>query len=316
VTSPPSREPVFNIKSVSERTGIAPVTLRAWERRYGFPEPRRTETGYRLFSEYDIAALNWLKRQTESGLSIARAVRRLTGLIERGEDPLVKGMAERAVFENGWEDVVQVRPALLRALLALDEVEANAILRTARLLFPLERILAEIIRPVLVEIGEKWHAGEISVAAEHFASHQCRRFLDSAYEETQNEPRRGSIVAACAPGELHELGLLTLAVMLRSRGWAVTYLGANIGFERFAETAARVRPQLLLFSAATRETAGRLMELAGVLDELPEPRPVIGLGGQAFIADPALANRIPGTIMGPTAEEAVGQIERMLGGRL
>ena len=308
----PSREPVFNIKSVSEQTGIAPVTLRAWERRYQFPEPRRTDSGYRLFSEYDIAALNWLKGQKAAGLSIARAVNLLTSLIERGEDPLVRGMAQREVFAQGFEDIDRVQTALLRALLDLDEAEGHAILQTARLLFPLDRILAEIIAPTLIEIGERWQTGEVSVAAEHFASDQCRRFLVSAYEQTLEAPRRGSIVAACAPGELHELGLLTLTVMLRARGWSVIYLGANISFERFAMTVARFRPQLLLFSAAGRESADRLLELIGVLDELPEPKPVIGLGGRAFIADPALANRIPGSIMGPTAAEAVGQIERIL----
>ena len=100
--------------------------------------------------------------------------------------------------------------------------------------------------------------------------------------------------------------------MLRARGWGVTYLGANISFERFAETVVGVRPQLLLFSATSSRSAEGLIELVKVLDELPEPMPVIGLGGQAFMDNPALANHIPGTIMGPTASEAVKQIESML----
>jgi methanogenic corrinoid protein MtbC1 len=307
-----SKDPLYNIKSVSEQTGITPVTLRAWERRYGFPEPQRTDSGYRLFSEYDIAALNWLKEQKSNGLSIGQAVKLLTQKIEDGADPLVRGMMQRSVFEDGLSDIDEVRRELVTALLDLDENRAHELMQTAFGMFPLEEILVDLIQPVMVDIGERWHAGEISVATEHFATNQCRSFLISVYELTLDEPSRGSIVAACAPGELHELGLLTLSVMLRSRGWGVTYLGANISFERFAETVVAVRPQLLLFSATSSRSAEGLIELVKVLDELPEPKPVIGLGGQAFMDNPALANHIPGTIMGPTAAEAVRQIENML----
>ena len=307
-----SREPLYNIKSVSEQTGITPVTLRAWERRYGFPEPQRTDSGYRLFSEYDIAALNWLQQQKDLGLSIGQAIKLLTQKIENGADPLVPGMVQRAVFEEGLSDIKEVRRELVKALLQLDDIRAHDLMQTAFGMFTLDRILTELIQPVMVEIGELWHSGEISIATEHFASHQCRAFLISIYEQTLSEPVKGSIVAACAPGEQHELGLLTLSVMLRARGWAVTYLGANISFERFAETIGKVRPQLLLFSATTRGSAEGLIELFKVLDELPEPKPIIGLGGQAFIDNPALANHIPGTIMGPSASEALKQIEQML----
>lgn len=310
-----SKEPVYNIKSVSEQTGVQPVTLRAWERRYSFPEPQRTGSGYRLYSEYDIAAVNWLKQRTDAGMTIAQAIKLLASLIERGENPLVKGMAVKEFAESGFRSIEQVQPALVQALLDLNETEAHRIADYSFSMFTIDQVLTEIIRPTMVEIGDRWHAGEISIATEHFATNLCRLFLLKAYEATTSATRQGSIVAACAPGELHELGLLTLTVMLRGHGWNVTYLGANIGLTRFAETLRQVNPDLLLFSATTENTALALTSLVDVLDELPDPKPVIGLGGQAFQVQPALANRIPGTILGPNAEDAVVQIERMLAGR-
>ncbi len=307
-----SSEPVYNIKSVSEQTGIPPVTLRAWERRYEFPLPYRTETGYRLYSEYDIAAVNWLKGKTEGGMTIAQAVKLLLSLIERGENPLVKGMAIKNIVESDFQSIEQVQPALVEALIRLDETEARRIMEYAFNMYTLEQVMIEVIQPTMVEVGDRWHAGEISVATEHFSSNLCRLFLLNAYEMTAESAQKGSIVAACAPGELHELGLLMLTVLLRAHGWNVLYLGANIHLERFAETVFKVEPQLLLFSATTEETANTLMELIEVLDEMPEPRPVIGLGGQAFITKPSLANRIPGTILGPNAEDSLRQIETML----
>ena len=52
--------PVYNIKAVSRLVGLLPVTLRAWERRYGLPAPSRGEQGYRLYSERDLHVLRWL----------------------------------------------------------------------------------------------------------------------------------------------------------------------------------------------------------------------------------------------------------------
>ena len=307
-----SRDPLYNIKSVSEQTDIPPVTLRAWERRYGFPEPRRKDSGYRLYSEYDIAALNWLKMQTESGLSIGQAVKLLNTLIEKGEHPVVKGYAVKEIADQGFQSPEQVRPALFNALIDLDEPSTHKIIKAAYQMFPLETVLLQIVQPVMIAIGESWHSGEISVATEHFATQHCRLYLMQALESTTETAKNGSLVAACAPEEWHELGILILTIMLRWRGWAVTYLGPNLSLERLHEALLHLKPQMLLFSATSTQTAERLGDLVAVLEQLPDPKPIIGLGGQAFLNNPTLTNKIPGTFMGPYADDAIRQIERML----
>ena len=66
--------PIFNLKAVVQETGLKPDTLRAWERRYGLPEPQRTASGHRLYTQRDIAILKWLIDRQVEGLSISRAV--------------------------------------------------------------------------------------------------------------------------------------------------------------------------------------------------------------------------------------------------
>src|SRR5690606_18605331 len=60
------QEELFPIREVSRLTGINPVTLRAWERRYGLIQPTRTESGHRLYSQSDIedvrSILGWIER--------------------------------------------------------------------------------------------------------------------------------------------------------------------------------------------------------------------------------------------------------------
>ncbi|MDV7400978.1 MerR family transcriptional regulator, partial [Arthrospira platensis SPKY1] len=69
-----SKLPSFNLKVVIQETGIKPHTLRAWERRYGLPQPERTPGGHRLYSQRDIDIVKWLIHRQEEGLTISRAV--------------------------------------------------------------------------------------------------------------------------------------------------------------------------------------------------------------------------------------------------
>ena len=66
--------PLYNIKAVEQSTGISSSTLRAWERRYQVCRPQRSDSGYRLYSDRDIAIIRWLKGQIDAGMSISQAV--------------------------------------------------------------------------------------------------------------------------------------------------------------------------------------------------------------------------------------------------
>ena len=70
-----SKEPKYTIKVLSERTGVRPVTLRAWERRYDLLDPDRLDNNYRLYSERDIQVIRWITHRLDEGLSISTAVR-------------------------------------------------------------------------------------------------------------------------------------------------------------------------------------------------------------------------------------------------
>src|SRR5688572_28927890 len=82
-----SDRPTYNTAAVEQRTGIRPATFRAWERRYGFPRPRRLPGNQRFYSDRDISAIGWLQRRTDEGLSISYAVRLLQDRLREGPVP-------------------------------------------------------------------------------------------------------------------------------------------------------------------------------------------------------------------------------------
>ena len=74
--------PEFTMQAVSTETGIPANTLRSWERRYGFPNPSRDDSGRRIYAERDIVALSWLRSQTGRGQGVSEAIAMLRGILD------------------------------------------------------------------------------------------------------------------------------------------------------------------------------------------------------------------------------------------
>ena len=271
--------PVYNIKAVANLVGLLPVTLRAWERRYGLPLPHRGDQGYRMYSEYDLRILNWLKTQLDGGLSISRAVEYLNELRAAGKDPAL----EQPTIQTQPSVSTQNLAGLFQqALEHFNDQHAAEILRRSFSIYSVDTVLLDIIQPTLVKLGEAWHRGELPITVEHFATQFCLQHLNSLISSSAQPNRQGVIVAACAPGETHEIGLLSLVVMLRWRGWDVKYLGPNLTLDRLAEALTPLHPKILLFTATLPENARNLNELSDLLKRFPHPHPLVILGGQAF----------------------------------
>jgi methanogenic corrinoid protein MtbC1 len=232
-----------------------------------------------MYSEYDLRILSWIKTQLDGGLSISRAVEYLNELRAAGKDPVLAG---HAIQSQPSLSTRQLAAHLQVALEHFSDQNAAEILRRAFAIYPVDSVLLDIIQPTLVALGEAWHRGNLPITVEHFATQFCMQHLNSLLSSSARPSRPGVIVAACAPGETHEIGLLSLVVMLRWRGWDVKYLGPNLKLDRIAEALTPLRPKLLLFTATLPENATNLSELESLLKHFPRPHPLVILGGQAF----------------------------------
>ena len=117
---------MYSIKQVAAMLGIPTVTLRAWENRYGAVEPKRTESGYRLYSEQDIEDLKWLKEQTEDrGMAISQAVRLLEET-RRQQDSVLLATSARSHEERSA--CSQLSQQIYDALLQFDMEQGNVLI--------------------------------------------------------------------------------------------------------------------------------------------------------------------------------------------
>jgi methanogenic corrinoid protein MtbC1 len=251
--------PSLNIAALTQRTGVPSDTIRKWEQRYGVLHPKRTAGGQRRYSELDVARVEWLKERIHEGYRIGEAAALLGAgdLVARNVEELRNGIVE-ATTANDLEALGQFVDQAL-ALSTLDES------------------FLQVLTPALVEVGERWASGAVSVAQEHLASSTVRAALQTLLSD-QRADVRGTAVLACAPGERHEIGLLMLAVMLRSDGWQVAYLGADTPCADAVALADELNASALCFSAASKEHA-RALDQALAAAARPESLTVV-VGGR------------------------------------
>jgi DNA-binding transcriptional MerR regulator len=288
----------FTIKTVSERTNVSLHVLRAWERRYGVPQPSR-EPGnrYRLYDEADIADVLWLKEQIARGLTPSQASALLR---ERRDAAPAAPAATLSVTGQALalpaQPITTYQSALQTALIRLDERTAQQVLDEALGLFAPEQVAWQLILPTLREIGERWQRNEVSIEQEHTASQIVRQkvsaLLQALPASSVMSPR---LIAACAPEEQHEIGLMIFTWLARRQGWQVNYLGQCTPLASLKLHAQAFKPQAIVMSVTT---AIGLASLIPWLNESERPRAKLLFGGYVLSQSPNAQAHLPGLYLG------------------
>jgi len=274
-------EPRHPIRVVTERTGLSPDVLRAWERRYGAVNPARGEGRHRLYSDDDIRRLTLLVRAIQAGRSVASVValppEELGRLVaEDGEQGVEARTPAQAYLAQGMGAIHDLTPALLEATL-----------RRAVLSLGIPEFLGKVLVPMIEKVGEVWHAGELGVAHEHAATAAMERLLGWLLRELAPGGGAPRLLMATPAGERHGLGALIAAVSAAVDGWHVTWLGADLPALEIAAAARRDLPDLVGLSIAIPKGSGALpRELADLRKALSIDTPLL-LGGRGASAMPA-----------------------------
>lgn len=312
---------VFNIKAVVKQTGLNPATIRAWERRYGFPKPNRTAGGHRQYSQHDIDTLKWLMARQDEGVSISHAIDLWRSYDDRGEDPLqtdatrdaTRQVAPAVVPLIEGSQIDELRRSWISACLALDRESAERILATAFAQYSPEIVCFGLLQYGLAEVGNGWHDGTVSVQQEHFTTAITNQRLQMLIAAAPAPSRRERIVSLCAPGDYHVFSSLLLTYLLRRQGFDVIYFGADVPVEDLASTIRKVAPALAIVSAQRLQAAAGLKDIAL---ELQSVGTRVAFGGLVFNQTPRLCQLIPGHYLGETIKGSVETVSQIIANEL
>lgn len=304
-------EPKYSVQRVSDLIGINPVTLRAWERRYGVIKPGRDENRYRLYSDRDLAILRWLINKKNSGVSISTASANLHDMIAQNNWPEVIpfGIAQAKTVSS----VPPQRYAedLFELLKNHNEVEAARLFEDVISKFDLETLVEKIITPALISVGEAWFQGEIMISTEHFATAFLLSRLNNLYVSLPIVSKGPGILVGGAPTEEHEMGSLMMAVLLRNRGYRVEFLGANLHLDDLVDYARQEKPAMVVLTASTNRVAMELLRAQAKLSTI-SPAPKFCYAGFAFDFDTELVKKIQGIYLGTSMVKALDQVKQLL----
>jgi MerR family transcriptional regulator, light-induced transcriptional regulator len=263
------------ISELSRRVGVAPETLRAWERRYGVLHPARTPSGYRVYGLDDELRARRMRQLIDGGWAAGEAAHAVT--------------AQAAA--TGWRGAPPGRPRdeaadeLLAALLRFDAAAANVAFDRVLAARTLDSTLRDVVLPLLREVGAGWERGEVSVGQEHFAS----ELLTGRLRGLAREWGGGlgpSAVLACPSGERHDLGLLCCGLALHHRGWRITYLGADTPAVALEAAVEAVDPAQVVIGAVMQGPLHAAVRngLGALAERVP-----VALGGAGAAGDVAAA---------------------------
>ena len=288
----------LTVAAVARRLGVAPATLRTWDRRYGLGPSEHSSGEHRRYSATDLARLTLMRKLVISGVSPAEAAERalsFEGSMSDGTRAVEREIKVR-------EELVET---LYRAAHAYDRSFVEELLRTEISSSGITSTWNEVIVPLLIMLGDEWADQGTGIETEHMVSEIIKRLLHANHENVINPINARPVLLACIGEEMHSLPLHALAAALSERNIQTQFLGARTPIVAISAIVKRSAPPAVFLWAQLNKNGD-----PDILAELPSVRPAprIVIGGPGWgTSDPKSAVYVEDLV------EACEEIQRAVG---
>ncbi|MEI9957957.1 MAG: MerR family transcriptional regulator [Ferruginibacter sp.] len=209
----------FTIKDLENLSGIKAHTIRIWEQRYSFIKPERTDTNIRYYSNEELKKILNVALLNKYGYKISHI------------DKLSEAEIKEKILSLTLPEALQERIVneLIQHMIDVDIDKLEMVLDKYILAKGIEKTITQLIFPFLERIGILWLTNNINPAQEHLVSNIIRQKLIVGINNIVTSVKINKTVLLFLPdGEYHELGLLFMNYLLKSRGVNTVYLGCSI----------------------------------------------------------------------------------------
>ncbi len=260
----------LTVAALARQIGVAPATLRTWDRRYGLGPTEHVEGSHRRYSRADVARLVMMRRLITTGVSPSDAAQRAKA--HQGEVSLPKIVTELVVDD-------ELVSALCRAAESLDRDFVLQALRQDLMKNGVINCWQNVIVPVLIHIGDSWARTGEGIEIEHMMSELIKMVLRESVPDEFDAVNSRPVLLACVGEELHSLALHALAAALAEREISSNFLGARTPLSALCGIINKSAPPALFLWAQLPENGDPRF-----FEELPavRPAPKIVLGGPGW----------------------------------
>ena len=259
-------EEKLTVAAVARRIGVAPATLRTWDRRYGLGPSEHVEGEHRRYCPKDLAKLTMMRRLIVAGVAPAEAA-------EQARHCKSEVKIETIVKE--FEVREEVVDALYKALEAFDREFVEKTLAHEIETFGVEGAWSDVIVPTLFMIGEEWENNQKGIEVEHLFSEILKRTMHNRVVELKKPLNNRPVLLAAVGEELHSLPVYALAAALCERNIETYVLGARTPLSALSAMVSRCAPPAIFLWAQLPKNAENKYwrELPAIR---PAPRIVVG----------------------------------------
>nr|WP_312872559.1 MerR family transcriptional regulator [Kibdelosporangium persicum] len=292
-------EPSLPVAAVARRLGVAPSTLRTWDRRYGLGPRGHTTGRHRRYSPEDVARLELMQRALLRGASPAEAAEYALKVHAEPEKP-----APQPIVVPGESTLAK---GLGRAALAMDGLGVQRLLVEAIEADGVVACWDRVVRPVLTAVAGRWAHSGACVEVEHLLNECVLAAMIAATPLLGRARNPRPVLLSCAPDERHSLPLYVLRAALARREVGTQMLGAALPADALASAVRRTAPAAVVLWAQLPRHGD-----PAVFGRLPRTRQKIRM----FVCGPGWAlARLPSQVQRlDVLADAVDRIEAVVAG--
>jgi MerR family transcriptional regulator, light-induced transcriptional regulator len=261
---------LLTVAAVARRIGVAPATLRTWDRRYGLGPTLHEAGSHRRYCPADLAKLTLMRRLISIGVAPSDAAEQAKAH---------KGAVKIAKLVNNFEHREELVDALHRAASILDKSFIETVLRKDIAENGVIASWTEVIVPLLVIVGDEWERTGAGIEVEHMLSELLKSIMREGVPEIKKPKNAQPVLLAAVGEEVHCLALHALAAALAERGIESFFLGARTPLEAIDAMVRRSAPPAIFLWAQLKHNGDEKF-----FREIPaiRPTPRIILGGPGW----------------------------------
>jgi len=237
---------LLTVAAVARRIGVAPATLRTWDRRYGLGPSSHEAGEHRRYCPSDLAKLIMMRRLITSGVAPCDAA--IKAKAHEGSLSLEKLVEDFEVRE-------EVVDSLHRASKSLDKNFVETALRKDIADNGVIASWTEVIVPLLFLVGDEWAATGTGIEVEHMLSELIKRLLREGVVEIKDPVNTQPVLLASVGEELHCLALHALAAALAEKKIETFFLGARTPLEAISGMVKRSAPPAVFLWAQLEQNS-------------------------------------------------------------
>lgn len=290
------KEELLSVAAVARRLGIAPATLRTWDRRYGLGPSSHEAGTHRRYCPLDVARLMLMRRLISSGVAPCEAAEQAR---------VHKGKNIKPVIDLDFESRDDLVKALYKAAHNFDKAFIESELRKELAHYGTDSTWSNVVAPVLILVGKSWEETGVGIEVEHLLTQILKGIFRDAVNEIKNPHNARPVLLAAVGEEVHSLALHALAAALAERRIQTHFLGARTPLVALSAMINRSAPPAVFLWAQLQENA-----LPEFFRDLPavRPAPRIVLGGAGWNR-----NECSGVAIVEDITQACLEIERAVG---